>query len=189
MSELAGTVTARVGGGEAHMQSFEEAWAEHAPAVVRFIAKKVSWDKELSSELVQDTAVKAFRAWTGGHPPHTNTGAWFRSTAQSVFNDYLRKRTRRQGEGSVGGGELPDDTAAAIDIDQERVELREVLHPCLLALDERSRGIVTAHYEEDRRIADISTELGLTEGVVRGLLWRARGNLKRCLARRGYGNG
>jgi RNA polymerase sigma factor (sigma-70 family) len=163
------------------MQTFEEAWAEHAPAVVRLVTRTTHRNLQVIDDLVQTTALKAWAAW----PPETNTRAWLLRIAGNTVIDSYPINDRRRGE-LVGDGELIKMATPVIDKDFERSEEREALHPCLLALDDRLRFIVIAHERDGYTIEEIASALGISNGRVRNYLRTAKGRLKKCLEARGY---
>ena len=64
-----------------------------------------------------------------------------------------------------------------------RDEAASALHSCLADLSENYQEVVRLRYFDQKAIAEIAEELGMTEGAVRGVLDRARKKLREAMGR------
>lgn len=121
-------------------------------------------DHHLAEDLTQATYAKVFVAWRRVSKADSAI-AYARTT---LLNTYLsHKRLRRNSEQpveEVRGGE----TASGDD-----PELRMDLLAALGTLSARDRAVVVLRYWEDRSVAEVSVDLGMTETAVRTAARRA----------------
>ena len=142
-------------------------------------------DPHRAEDLLQEVLLRAYRALHELRQ-HGQLRAWLLTIAQNVVTDSARHDARqkraeplRAGLGAlagVPGPELPPEEAAA------RAELRDRVLGVLRSLPEEYRLPLTLRYLAGADYAAIETQLGLSNGALRGLLHRG---LKMLRARLG----
>lgn len=157
-------------------------------------------DSAIAEDLVQDTLLAAIQSWDrfeGGSTRRT----WLVSILRHKIFDHLRKKSRRQ-ETPITEGEAEmsamfgfaygmdehwlDERAPSSwsDSPERLVEQKQFLgevERCLSQLPERLRHAFLLRELDDCTGAEVSKELGVTEGNARVLLHRARLLLRDCL--------
>jgi RNA polymerase sigma-70 factor (ECF subfamily) len=144
-----------------------------------------------SEDLVQDTALLAWKGF-GSFEPGTNFRAWFfRILANAFYSKY--RKARREGatvdladvpelylwkrSADLGLSDVLDDPAAALlaRLDSEQV------NAAIAALPEEYRMVAALYFIEDLTYQEIAEMLGIPIGTVRSRLHRARRHLQRAL--------
>ena len=170
-------------------------WVEQFGAGLVRYARAAVGDEELALDLVQETllsASKAFHSFEGRSSPR----AWLTTILRNKIRDYGRKK-REVGEGVLApppdsSGSFSLGSFAAIrrgnswDDSPEQTarqhEFFEVLTGCLAKLPATTRAAFLMREVEELELAEIAQELGITEGNLRVMLYRARAALRQCLS-------
>jgi RNA polymerase sigma-70 factor (ECF subfamily) len=132
-------------------------------------------DAHLAEDLLQETLLRAYSALHRlNHPATLRT--WLLTIAQNVATDAVRREGRRKRAApprvgtdvlaSVPGRSPPPDEEAA------RAEQREKVLAVLRSLPEEYRLPLTLRYIAGADYEAIETQLGLSNGSLRGLLHR-----------------
>lgn len=133
-------------------------------------------DHHLAEDLTQATYAKVYAGWRRVRAADNQLGY-----ARTVLlNTYLSHRRLRR------NSELPsdldgDDGATAEVADSD---LRLDLLQALATLEPLDRAVVVLRYWEDRSVADVATDLGLTETTVRSRARRALQRLRPLVSER-----
>jgi RNA polymerase sigma-70 factor (ECF subfamily) len=133
--------------------------------------------RELSEDLVQATAVRAFLAWS--RIDGENAGNWLAKVLTNLYRDVLRSRRRRPSE--VLACDMTEDTAYFV----ESQPASEAPEPCTLPVAEWLeelppvlRGVAELHFVWEMSGPEMAQVLDLPEGTVRTRLMRARRTLR-----------
>lgn len=130
--------------------------------------------EEEAAEVTQQTFVKAYEQlafWRG-----QELGPWLATIAMHTALQILDKERRRRGRPAEDMAEtLPDD------YDEGREEMIQRMERAIGELPEDDREIITLHYYEQRRTADIARQTGLSQPNVLVRLHRIREKLRRML--------
>lgn len=128
-------------------------------------------DVHQTEDLVQETFLRAFRSIAElADPPRFR--AWLISIAQSVAIDWFRRSARRKRIPQP----IPERSPEA-----EQDETRERVRKLLLSLPEEYRLPLTLRYIDGADYDQITMQLGLTNGSLRGLLHRGLKLLRRAM--------
>lgn len=159
---------------------FEAAALPVVPALHR-TALRLTRDKDLAADLVQDTCLRAYRAF-GSFTPGTNCRAWLFSIMYSVFNTGYRKAQREftgmnmatlEAEFEQWLGSTEDVPAS-----QAQGDLTDAMDPrveqALDALPEAFRSAVMLVDVAELSYEEAATVMGCAVGTVRSRLFRAR---------------
>jgi RNA polymerase sigma-70 factor (ECF subfamily) len=142
-------------------------------------------DSHAAEDLLQETWLRAYHSLGQLQQPE-NLRVWLLTIAQNVLTDRARHETRRKRAAPARAGPdvlanlpgpapLPDEEAA-------RAELRERVLAVLRSLPEEYRLPLTLRYLTGADYEAITTQLGLTNGSLRGLLHRGLKMLRVRLA-------
>ena len=132
-------------------------------------------DAHLAEDLLQETLLRAFHALRQLSQP-AQLRPWLLTIAQNALTDALRRQARLKRSAPppagpdalarVPGAELPPEEAAA------RAEQREQVLAVLRSLPDEYRLPLSLRYLAGADYDTISTQLGLSNGSLRGLLHR-----------------
>ena len=166
---------------------FEEEALTHADQLYR-IALRLSGSPQTAEELVQETYLRALRAWES-YRPGTNLAAWLATILRNVYLDEARKQSRRPAV------EVLDDESEYFLYDQLAGETPPQTHEVVLNrlsgeaildaianLPENFREAVVLVDVGDFSYQDAAQILDVPIGTVMSRLHRGRRLLKRALA-------
>ena len=166
---------------------FEEEALTHADQLYR-IALRLSGSPQTAEELVQETYLRALRAWES-YRPGTNLAAWLATILRNVYLDEARKQSRRPAV------EVLDDESEYFLYDQLAGETPPQTHDVVLNrlsgeaildaianLPENFREAVVLVDVGDFSYQDAAQILDVPIGTVMSRLHRGRRLLKRALA-------
>ena len=132
-------------------------------------------DAHRAEDLLQEALLRAYRALGELREPG-QFRTWLLSIAQNVLTDAARREARqkraeppRAGLGALAGVPGPEPPPVE---EAARAELRERVLDVLRALPEEYRLPLTLRYLAGADYATIETQLGLSNGALRGLLHR-----------------
>jgi RNA polymerase sigma-70 factor (ECF subfamily) len=165
---------------------FEEEALAHAEQLYR-IAVRLTGGQQAAEDLVQDTYLRAFRAWRS-YRPGTNLVAWLATIMRNANLDELRRQSRRPVQEPLdddGDYYLYNRLAAAGPVPQDEVLARmsgTAIVSALADLAPTFREVVVLVDVGDFSYADAAEILGIPIGTVMSRLYRGRRALKRALA-------
>jgi len=143
---------------------------------VYVVAYAIVQDIAEAEDIVQDTFLKAHHQ-RGKLREAEKFPAWLLTVARNAARDRLRRR-KPQAEQSEFET-LPDHTAATPGSEMERQENQARLRRALASLPEDHRTALTLRYLEGLDYRAIESQMGLSNGALRGILGRALGTLRR----------
>jgi RNA polymerase sigma-70 factor, ECF subfamily len=167
---------------------FEEEALTHAEQLYR-IALRLTGSPQSAEDLVQDTYLRAFRAWQS-YKPGTNLAAWLATIMRNANLDELRRQSRRPVQEPLdddGDYYLYNRLAEAGPQPQDEVLARLGSRAILSALTdvpENFREVVVLVDVGDFSYAEAAGILEIPIGTVMSRLYRGRRLLKRALADR-----
>jgi RNA polymerase sigma-70 factor (ECF subfamily) len=165
---------------------FEEDALLHAEHLYR-IALRLTGSRQAAEDLVQETYLRAFRAWRS-YRPGTNLAAWLATIMRNANLDELRRQSRRPVQEPLdedGDYYLYNRLAAAGPQPQDEVIARLSGNAIVSALGDLPpsfREVVVLVDVGDFTYADAAGILGIPIGTVMSRLYRGRRLLKRALA-------
>ena len=165
---------------------FEEEALLHAEHLYR-IALRLTGSRQAAEDLVQETYLRAFRAWRR-YRPGTNLAAWLATMMRNANLDELRRQSRRPVQEPLdddGDYYLYNRLAAAGPQPQDEVIARLSGNAIVSALGDlppNFREVVVLVDVGDFTYADAAGILGIPIGTVMSRLYRGRRLLKRALA-------
>ncbi len=171
-------------------RTFEAEALPHLDAVYRF-ALRLSGSPMDAEDLVQETFLRAYRAWEQ-YTPGTHAKSWLFTICRNVF---LRQRERvvrhdeivRQAARTHESGDTAEATlfAGTADVDPEGEFFREIVDDSILAaidaLPDDFREAVVLSDLEGLPYAEIAEVLDIPVGTVKSRLFRGRRLLQKTL--------
>lgn len=146
-------------------------------------------DRTLAEDLTQETFLRAWRAIGGLTDPATFR-SWLLTIAESVRLDDIKHRTRQKRTVPTAvdeSAEVPSNDASPSE-QAERTELCGQALDALATLPSQYQQALSLRYLAGADYAEISRQLALTNGSLRGLLHRGlemlRERLKVCMEER-----
>jgi RNA polymerase sigma-70 factor, ECF subfamily len=167
---------------------FEEEALGHAEHLYR-IARRLTGGQQAAEDLVQETYLRAFRAWRS-YRPGTNLAAWLATIMRNANLDELRRQSRRPIQEPLdddGDYYLYNRLAESGPQPQDEVLARLSGTAIVSALGDvppNFREVVVLVDVGDFSYAEAAGILGIPIGTVMSRLYRGRRLLKRALADR-----
>jgi RNA polymerase sigma-70 factor (ECF subfamily) len=167
---------------------FEDEALGHAEQLYR-IALRLTGVQQAAEDLVQETYLRAFRAWRS-YRPGTNLAAWLATIMRNANLDELRRQSRRPVQEPLdddGDYYLYNRLAQSGPVPQDEVLARlsgTAIVSALADLPPTFREVVVLVDVGDFSYADAAEILGIPIGTVMSRLYRGRRALKRALADR-----
>tara|TARA_R110002096_G_scaffold24760_19_gene78016 strand:- start:20846 stop:21427 length:582 start_codon:yes stop_codon:yes gene_type:complete len=145
-------------------------------------------DYSAREDVVQQVFVRAFQA-LDQYEIGRGFGKWVKAIARNMVREELRKRYRYKGRIEAYAKSVIErlDGVEANEIGKnEEIWLRrQALGECLGGLEESAAEAVRLHYLERKKTEEIAGVIGKSAGAVRTLLYRARGQLRKCMESKG----
>ncbi len=151
-------------------QLFEELYAQHAPALLRYL-RRLTGSMVDARDLLQDTFL---RLWLQPDPAAIgNARAWLWRVATNLAQNHARDERRlRQREHDSAA------SAPAVSSAQQRMEAHSRVERALGAIDARGRRVLLL-FAEGFTYREISSITGIEPGYVGVIMQRARGEFRR----------
>jgi RNA polymerase sigma-70 factor, ECF subfamily len=164
-------------------RSFDAEALPHLDALYR-VALRLTGDPSQAEDLVQDTMLKAYRAWRQ-YRPGTNAKGWLLTILRNTFiNDYRRRKL----EPVAMDLEAVEPHALFRDVEQSDPEgaffskiVDEKVLEAIDALAPEFREVLVLSDIEGMRYAEIAETLQVPVGTVKSRLFRARRQLQAAL--------
>jgi RNA polymerase sigma-70 factor (ECF subfamily) len=140
------------------------------------VSRRCDGDRELTEDVVQETWLRAVRGWQLDGIPEKPM-AWLTTVASRILANHFRRRAPERFDEAVHDRPAADAG--------ERLEKRSLMERALARLPVLQGKLLEAFHFNDRAMADIAREHGLSERAVEGRLRRARQNLRREIDKEG----
>jgi RNA polymerase sigma-70 factor (ECF subfamily) len=128
------------------------------------VARLVLRDRELASDAVQETLIRAWRDLPGLRDPG-RFDAWLRRLTMNACMDLARHRRRRPIEVELTALALSGSSDASPDVGD-----RELLDDALARLDAEHRAVVVLHYYLGLQLPEVAAALGIPTGTAKSRL-------------------
>jgi RNA polymerase sigma factor (sigma-70 family) len=149
---------------------------ENLPRVYRF-ALRLTGSRQDAEDLTQETFLQAWRRRGDLRRPDA-ARAWLFTIAKNLWNDWLRRKSRRP---KLIEPLQDDHQSAAVAADRElivREDLRRVLD-AMAALPERQREVLYLRACEELSLSEIAAVLGISLEAAKASLCEGRKRLRR----------
>ena len=158
-------------------QNVEKTIAEYLKPIFGFALKRCKSIHD-AEDLSQEIAIRAFRALLVKDDV-ADMGKFIWTVAHNTLSNYYRDTAKSMVGVSIDEvAELIADPYSELDTDDNTEAIRR-LQTEIAYLSKLQRRIVIAYYFENRKQADIATELGVPLGTVKWHLFEAKKELKR----------
>jgi RNA polymerase sigma-70 factor (ECF subfamily) len=144
------------------------------------VSRRCGGDRDLAEDVVQETWLRAVRAWRADGVPDRPLG-WLTTVASRILYNHFRSPGVDRADRDAA------DTLPAPDAEQMRDarERRTLVERAIARLPLLQTRLIEAFYYDRRPIAEIATTFGMSERAVEGRLRRARESLKRQIETEG----
>lgn len=160
--------------------SFEREALPHLDTVYR-VALRLAGDASRAEDLVQETMLKAFRAWASFRPG-SNARAWLLTILRNTFINEYRRRRREPIAMDLDAAESFAIDRTAADADPEGEFFAQIVDTRVLeAVDHLPpdfREVLVLSDMEGLSYAEIAQSLAIPVGTVKSRLFRARRQLQ-----------
>jgi len=165
-------------GRRADQEQFLEATLRHAD-VLHALARRLAPRPADAADLVQETYLRAYAAWTRQRP--RDTGAWLATICLNVGRDHLRRHAQHQA--ALAPGPLPD-LASGLDTEQQALDLvsADRVQALLMRLPEVQRIAITLMDVCGFTANQVAEITGTPRGTVLARVHRGRKRLALSLA-------
>ena len=133
-------------------------------------AYEVLEDRDMTQDAVQETFLKAW-VKIKGFRGQSRFSTWLYSIARNTALDMLRRRKR---DAAVSIDDVPEPSG-------QPGKAQQVLFVAMEKLSQRERECLLMRFQAGMTSAEIGEVLGLTEGNVRVIMFRARKKLRELL--------
>ena len=159
-------------------QAFADLYRRYHDTIYRFIYYRMRNNHQLAEDLAADTFVRALKnidnlAWQGRDP-----GAWLVTIARNLVADHY-KSARTRLDTSVDEHHEREDHQPQPDDAAMHTELGHILSAAMQNLTAPQREVLHLRYLRGLNVDEAATVMGLQEGAVKALTFRAT----RALAR------
>lgn len=161
--------------------AFEVLFDRHSSAVFGYCMRTLAGDRALAEDITQTVWLKLLSS-AGHYTPQGNFKAWLMTITRNETFRLLEKQGRL---GIPKSEELPDAPSPEnIEEDFLAAADAEALRQAVQALPEAQRLVLTLWIEEEASYEGIAERLGTSATAVRGLLYRAKQELRRILEKK-----
>lgn len=146
---------------------------------------RMTGSREDAEDLAQETFVKAYFS-LGRYRGESSISTWLYSIAYRLAVSSLRKRRRMLNKDRFTDSELKQssewlDSGEDIDMKELRERQYNALEKAVAELEPQDKFLITAFYEQERSLAELSEITGMTLANVKVRLYRCRNRLARTL--------
>ena len=161
--------------------AFETLVHRHTRAVLNLVYRYLG-DASRAEDVAQDVFVKVYRARMK-YEPKAKFSTWLYRIAVNHCLNEIRSRKSQPAVAAPINDLLEHPAAEDPDARLRQTELREAVKAAIDALPENQRmAVILARYE-DMSYDEIAETMGLSLEAVKSVLFRAKENLQRALAR------
>ncbi len=165
---------------------FSEFVQPHEPALRAFLAKRFASLPD-HDDVVQETYIRIFRITDPDRLIRPK--AFLFTTARNVAIDLIRRRSARPHESLSGSEDIIElpllDVPPTVVETLDRRQRRETLTAALSALPDRCRAVMLLRYLDGCSGPEISAQLGISLGTVKGHLLKGTRDCARFFEARG----
>lgn len=176
--------------GETEMAlDFNQIYQQNLAAVWQYVRARVPGYHE-AQDVTSEVFSRAWRSWQRYDPARGSVGAWLFRIAHHTVADWWRRRrpggTPREVPGGPGLEEQELSQAMGASAQPDEFILREEvllqLQRSLAGLSDREREAIALRFTSGLTSAEIGGILGMTEGAVKVMIYRAVQKLKGVIA-------
>lgn len=153
--------------------SFESAMQAYETSLLRY-ATRLLGDTNTAQDVVQDTFIKLYKAWTNGKRPTTNLKSWLYRVTHNQAVDHIRKESRLRVLHEDQADEIERHTPPPSPAKElSRKDTLETVLGYVKQLNEIEQMVVVLRLQEGMSYKDIGQIIGRSEGSVGSTLHHA----------------
>lgn len=152
-------------------------YREHVHALYAFVSRRCGGDRALAEDVTQEVWLRAVAEWRRKGLPDRPL-AWLRTVARNLLVNYHRRIRPVSLDASPPQW---DGQAPAGPLEFESTEQAALVNWGMSRLRPGQARLLEAFYFDGSKVAEIASDLGLSERAVEGRLRRARTALRRHL--------
>ncbi|HAR36826.1 MAG TPA: RNA polymerase subunit sigma-24 [Acidobacteria bacterium] len=146
---------------------------------VFILAYSLVRNREDALDLVQEVFLRLYEK-IHSYRAGENFQAWLMQIARNLSLDFLRRMKSRKKE-SLDSLDLDRADLAAAEADPSCFQSAEIIQKAVRALPEKQRLVFILHHFDDLKYGEIAGRLGIAEGTVKSLHFKAIQNLRKIL--------
>jgi len=158
-------------------QTLIDTYHEMVRPLYAYVSRRCGPDRGLAEDVTQETWLRAVVAWKKNGLPE-NPLAWLRTVARNLLINYYRRAPVLSLEALPPGWE---ERVLSNGTDGDAPRLMETMNWGLARLRPGQARLIEAFHLDGRKIAEIASDLGISERAVEGRLRRARLKLRKKL--------
>ena len=142
-----------------------------------YVSRRCAGERALAEDVVQETWLRAVDAWRQKGLPDV-PAAWLTTVAHRLLVSHFRRRR------PVALGDIAAESVLAVVDDgfaTESADVAALIQWGLARLPRRQAALLEAFHLEQRPVAKLAADFGLSERAVEGRLRRARLTLRRLI--------
>lgn len=155
---------------------FEKVYKEFYLPLTKFVMKRMGASEKEAEEVVEETAVAAWRGWnTFRHKSSYFT--WLCRIALNKISDYYRDQVNKKSKIVVPLIEAltyTDSKSLSLEEALALKDLRKSVNKCLDSMSPEKRQLLQFRYWYDMSYKEISKIKGISERAVEGQIYRAK---------------
>jgi RNA polymerase sigma-70 factor (ECF subfamily) len=163
----------------------------YSDALYTFVYYRVGKDSDIAGEVVQETFLQALRKISDYDPHRGSMLVWLTYLSKNNIRKSLRAKQRHvsyeqtwqeidrcllQAYELIATEPLPDEIL-------EREETAEIVRMTLANIPGNYKVVLTEHYYQQKALKEIAVSMGVSEGAVKAMLYRARKAFKSAFLR------
>ncbi|MCR4397054.1 MAG: sigma-70 family RNA polymerase sigma factor [Candidatus Saccharicenans sp.] len=137
-------------------------------------------NREDALDLVQEVFLRLYEK-IHSYRAGENFQAWLMKIARNLSLDFLRRMKSRKKE-SLDNLDLDRADLASAEADPSCFQSGEMIQKAVGALPEKQRLVFILHHFDDLKYGEIARRLGIAQGTVKSLHFKAIQNLRKILA-------
>ncbi len=137
-------------------------------------------NREDALDLVQEVFLRLYEK-VQSYRPGESFQAWLMQIARNLSIDFLRRSKIRKKD-SLDGLDLDRADLAADREDPDRFQTGELIRRAVLALPEKQRLVFILHHFDELKYEEIAERLGIAQGTVKSLHFKAIQKLRKALS-------
>ena len=162
---------------EEKLAEFVRLWSAAHSILAAYVHGAIR-DRHLAEDVVQDIAEAAIRSF-GDFDRERSFVGWTLGIARHRVLHHLRTKSRDRH--CFGEKALIAIAEGHVAVGQDSLDFKDTLDHCVEKLSEKSRRLLAMRYENHHGLADISSQMNMTQNAVAVAIHRIRRTLLDCL--------
>lgn len=148
---------------------FLDIYRQHVAELYRAVSRRVSADRALAEDVVQEVFLRAVSTWPRDGVPD-EPRAWLHAVAMNLIRNQSRRAVPVGLEGDVASGAGAEEALGGVELD--------ALQAGLARLPDPQARLLTERHVDGESLARLAERHGVSERAIEGRLHRARSKLR-----------